>query len=331
MARPHSPAQRRIPKIGVIGWFGYPSVRTWELVIPFSGVSTPVGQQKSRERVGERQEGKEGHSVKQQQQPPFTASPPSASSSPSHEFSFTISLHPSSTTIPDKAKAQTSTFAIDLSPADDIFFHGHLLPSTYFLIFLRSKPENNGSNCSSSSNSQNIKRSCNSENNISSSSNRRHQQSNSSETKERNKSKSFSLFGRWRKGCEIGDKEEKEKQKRKLRFDVSHVLKRYVRMVRPLLFFRGRRDNIHLRRQPYSFSGNLSLRGKQELRGRRGEFSAPASMRTSPTNSGLLVATATLPSSTSDSTMEELQAAIQAAIAHCKNSIAVEEKLKCKD
>ena len=42
MARPHSPAQRRIPKIGVIGWFGYPSVRTWELVIPFSGVSTPV-------------------------------------------------------------------------------------------------------------------------------------------------------------------------------------------------------------------------------------------------------------------------------------------------
>ncbi|XP_034676874.1 BRI1 kinase inhibitor 1 [Vitis riparia] len=313
-----------------------------------------VQQQKSRERVGERQEGKEGHSVKQQQQPPFTASPPSASSSPSHEFSFTISLHPSSTTIQDKAKAQTSTFAIDLSPADDIFFHGHLLPlhllshlpvsprsSTNsldsFTLPIRElledqKPENNGSNCSSSSNSQNIKRSYNSENNmISSNSNRRHQQSNSSETKERNKSKSFSLFGRWRKGCEIGDKEEKEKQKRKLRFDVSHVLKRYVRMVRPLLFFRGRRDNIKFRRQPYSFSGNLSLRGKQELRGRRGEFSAPASMRTSPTNSGLLVATATLPSSTSDSTMEELQAAIQAAIAHCKNSIAVEEKLKCKD
>ena len=314
-----------------------------------------VHQQKCRERVGEKHD---GYSVKQQEQPSSTASPPSASSSPSHEFSFTISLHPSAAAISDKAKATTSTFAIDLSPADDIFFHGHLLPlhllshlpvsprsSTNsldsFTLPIRElledqKTENNGSNCSSSSsNGQNIKRSCNSENNIGGArSNRRHQQSNnnsSSETKERTKSKSFSLFGRWRKGCEIGDKEEQKKQKRKLRFDVSHVLKRYVRMVRPLLLFRGRRDNIQFRRQPYSFSGNLSLKGKQELRGRRGEYSAPASMRTSPTNSGLLVATATLPSSTSDSTMEELQAAIQAAIAHCKNSISVEEKLKCKD
>ena len=115
-----------------------------------------------------------------------------------------------------------------------------------------------------------------------------------------------------------------------MRFDVSHVLKRYMRMVRPFLFFRGRKENLHLHRQAYSFSGNLSLRNKkQELRGRRGEYSAPASMRTSPTNSGLLVATTSFPSSTSDSTMEELQAAIQAAIAHCKNSIGGEDKLKC--
>lgn len=101
-------------------------------------------------------------------------------------------------------------------------------------------------------------------------------------------------------------------------------------MVRPLLFFiRGRREkNVQSRRQPYSFSGNLlGSKVKQDLRGRRGEFSAPASMRTSPTNSGLLLATsATLPSYKSDSTMEELQAAIQAAIAHCKNSIAEEDK-----
>lgn len=113
-------------------------------------------------------------------------------------------------------------------------------------------------------------------------------------------------------------------------------------MVRPLLFFGGRRANsnsFHLRRQPYSFSGILSSRNNssssnkdlREFR-RRGEYSAPASMRTSPSNSGLLVATATLPSSASDSTMEELQAAIQAAIAHCKNSInagAEDHKLKC--
>lgn len=123
--------------------------------------------------------------------------------------------------------------------------------------------------------------------------------------------------------------DDKEKQtKKKMRFD---LLKRYARFVRPfLLFRRRRRENLHLRRQPYSFSGNLSgLRNKCELRGRRGEYSAPASMRTSPTNSGLLVATAPVSSAASDSTMEELQAAIQAAIAHCKKSIGVEEKLNC--
>lgn len=101
-----------------------------------------------------------------------------------------------------------------------------------------------------------------------------------------------------------------------------------MKMVRPLLPFRGSR-NRQFHSQTYSFSGGLSSRGKQDqFRGRRGEFSAPASMRTSPTNSGLLVATG-LASSTSDSTMEELQAAIQAAITHCKNSIAMEEKIKC--
>ncbi|XP_024166215.1 BRI1 kinase inhibitor 1 [Rosa chinensis] len=72
--------------------------------------------------------------LQEKPQSPVTASPPSASSSPSHEFSFTVSLHhSSSTSIPDHSKnnnkAKTPpSFAIDLSPADDIFFHGHLLP-----------------------------------------------------------------------------------------------------------------------------------------------------------------------------------------------------------
>ena len=61
------------------------------------------------------------------------AKPPSPSSSPSHEFSFTISLHSTSnTTIQDKSKTPPS-LAVDLSPADDIFFHGHLLPLHLFL------------------------------------------------------------------------------------------------------------------------------------------------------------------------------------------------------
>lgn len=113
---------------------------------------------------------------------------------------------------------------------------------------------------------------------------------------------------------------------------MSRALKRYLRMVRPLLLLggRGRRRESGLRRQPHSFSGVLGSRNnattsQKEILSklnRPGQYSAPASMRTSPSNSGLLVATATLPSSASDSTMEELQAAIQAAIAHCKNSIA---------
>ncbi|OAY22902.1 BRI1 kinase inhibitor 1 [Manihot esculenta] len=286
--------------------------------------------------------------AKQQAATISPASPPSASSSPSHEFSFTISLHSSSIQFPDKAKASPPSFAIDLSPADDIFFHGHLLPlhllshlpvsprsstnsTDSFTLPIREllddKKSNRNNNNSSTShgNSSNVKN-----NNNSSCIKTNQQQSSNWETKARSKPKAFSFFTR-RKGCEVRESEGKEKQKKKMRFEVSHILKRYVRMVRPLLFFKGRRqkNHPHIQRQPHSFSGNLSLRNKQELEGRRGEFSAPASMRTSPTNSGLLVATATLPSSTSDSTMEELQAAIQAAIAHCKKSIASEEKVKC--
>ncbi|XWS24256.1 hypothetical protein CRYUN_Cryun28dG0085200 [Craigia yunnanensis] len=310
-------------------------------------------QQKTRERVVDRKhdEGKKDGSADKLQSSISPASPPSASSSPSHEFSFTISLHSSSNTVPDKTKTPPS-IAIDLSPADDIFFHGHLLPlhllshlpvsprsSTNsldsFTLPIREllddqKPDKSSSNCSKSD--SNIRTNISSSNENHDRVSNRHHQSYNIESKGRNKPKSFSLFSftRWQKGRDVRETEEKEKHKKKMRFDVSHVLKRYMRIVRPLLFFRGRKENLHLHRQAYSFSGNLSLRNKkQELRGRRGEYSAPASMRTSPTNSGLLVATTGFPSSTSDSTMEELQAAIQAAIAHCKNSIGGEDKLKC--
>ncbi|KAB1220364.1 BRI1 kinase inhibitor 1 [Morella rubra] len=306
--------------------------------------------QKTREKVADNrhedrktyQEGKAGLAPKLRS-PTSPSSPPSASSSPSHEFSFTISLHSSSTTVPDKTNVPPS-LAVDLTPADDIFFHGHLLPlhllshlpvsprsSTNsldsFTLPIRDFLDEGNPNKSSCSHCSTISR-----DDITSSNDKGdHLRSSNTETKGRTKSKSFSLFGfpRWRKGDEASEKEDKGQHKRKLRFDVSHVLKRYVRLVRPLLFFRRRGENIQLRRQPYSFSGNLRTKNKQDLRGRRGGFSAPASMRTSPSNSGLLLATATLSSSTNDSTMEELQAAIQAAIAHCKNSIAKEEKIQC--
>ncbi|XP_065846976.1 BRI1 kinase inhibitor 1 [Euphorbia lathyris] len=258
---------------------------------------------------------------------------PSSSSSPSHEFSFTISLHSSSTPLLENNKASKSLlpppppFAIDLSPADDIFFHGHLLP-LHLLSHLPVSPRSSTNSIDSFT--LPIRDLLDD-----------HQIPNQTTTPEtciaaeiqkpRNKPKSFSFF-RWRKGCEVGDGEDKDKQKKKVRFEVTRVLKRYLRMVRPLLFFKGRRsENVQFhRQQPYnSFSGNLSWRSKPDLRGRRGEFSAPASMRTSPTNSGHLVAKASMGSCGSDSTMEELQAAIQAAIAHCKNSIAAEDKIKC--
>ncbi|KAK2660346.1 hypothetical protein Ddye_006879 [Dipteronia dyeriana] len=302
------------------------------------------------------------------------ASPPSSSSSPNHEFSFTISLHHSSSNpvLPSdhktKNKSTTSTppssaFAIDLSPADDIFFHGHLLP-LHLLSHLPTVSPRSSTNSMDSFTlpiremidddddyqKTNHKSCSTSDNNIIINNNNKskstHQENNTKGS--RTKSKSFSLFKftRRKKGFEDRELPEEEednnkdmnKQKKRLRFDhVSHVIKKYMKMVRPLLFKRRENQNVHFNGQAYSFSGNLmSYRNKQDHQmmmrpGKRGEFSAPASIRTSPTNSGLLVATTktTLSSSTSDSTMEELQAAIQAAIAHCKNSIAVEDKLKC--
>ncbi|KAL2512646.1 BRI1 kinase inhibitor 1 [Abeliophyllum distichum] len=270
----------------------------------------------------ERQYQKTREKDEEKQQPePYAAaaaaaSPPSASSSP--EFSFSISLHPSAAKIQaDKNKSSNiPSFAIDLSPADDIFFHGHLLP-LHLLSHLPVSPRSSTNSMDSFTLPK--KELSNEDKSID-------HQSDEFEAKGREKSKSFSLFGRskWRKGCENREKEEKTK----LKFELSHVVKRYMRMVRPLFSFRNRRENAEFQRQPYSLSGNLMFKNKTELRGKRGELSAPASMRTSPTNSGLLVANGTLtPTSTGDSTMEELQAAIQSAIAHCKKSIAMEDKL----
>eukprot|EP00262_Sarcandra_glabra_P013084 TRINITY_DN3545_c0_g1_i1.p1 TRINITY_DN3545_c0_g1~~TRINITY_DN3545_c0_g1_i1.p1 ORF type:complete len:315 (-),score=71.00 TRINITY_DN3545_c0_g1_i1:52-996(-) len=314
-------------------------------------MENPQQYKSKREKVKEEayspsassKEEEKGPSTTKQQRPSTTTSlPPSSSSSPSHEFSFTLSLHPTATaaTLDDnKRKPPPPSFAIDLSPADDIFFHGHLLP-LQLLSNLPTSPR------SPTTSFENLNLSVRdpldnpNQNHITITATTTNKTTNNSGTKETSKTnKSFSLFGmaKWRKPLDIGEeREDGEKQKvkkeKKVRFDVSQILKRYARVVRPLLFFRGRKEKREFRRQPYSFSGNLNVKGKEEvshLRGRRGEYSAPASMRTSPTNSGLLFATATF-SSGNDSTMEELQNAIQAAIAHCKNSIAIkEDKFNC--
>lgn len=251
-----------------------------------------------------------------------TASP---SSSPSHEFSFTISLHSSSTTT-TTTKPPPPSLALDLSPADDIFFHGHLLPLQLLSHFPSSPRFSTNSSIDSCSLPirdlllQDENNTSNREHNIN---NIRPTVTTTTTTKEDkeeiksiSKPASFSLFGSTKGGK---DKEEKN-NKRKMGYDhVINAMKKYLRM----MLFRGRREKVGLfQGQAYSRSGNIMRKSKLEVRGRN---SAPASMRTSPTNSGLLFAAA--PAASNDSTMEELQAAIQAAIAHCKNSIAKEDKL----
>ncbi|XP_023538064.1 BRI1 kinase inhibitor 1-like [Cucurbita pepo subsp. pepo] len=252
-----------------------------------------------------------------EEQSPASSSPSSASSSPSHEFSFSVSLQTDKTKTP-------SSFTIDLSPADDIFFHGHLLP-LHFLSHSRAPPHCSTNSVESSAlpigDLPSDKEPNKEISNFTNCKSDEHYQNSNRDTREKHKSRSFSLLGlRWRKGYEVEEEESKEKHlKQKFGFNFSHLLKRYTKMVRPFLHPRGRRDDMQqLHGQSYSFSGNFSFRNKPEQGGRRGELSAPVSKKTSPTNT-------TLPPSNNDSKMEELQTAIQAAISHCKTSILKEE------
>uniref|UniRef100_A0A0D9XEI6 BRI1 kinase inhibitor 1 n=1 Tax=Leersia perrieri TaxID=77586 RepID=A0A0D9XEI6_9ORYZ len=116
--------------------------------------------------------------------------------------------------------------------------------------------------------------------------------------------------------------------------DVGQWVKKYMAsMVDHLLASfsgkHGEREQKQRRRKPHSFSarGPTAVREQRERwRRRRGQLSsAPASLRASPANSGHLSVGGSVKVSTSseESTMEELQSAIEAAIAHCKNSISV--------
>ncbi|PWA81717.1 BRI1 kinase inhibitor 1 [Artemisia annua] len=310
------------------------------------------------------------HSISQPSITAATSTPPSASASPTHEFSFTISLHPHppqkstqnghkytfNNTNNDNYNSTTTTppseplTAIDLSPADDIFFHGHLLP-LHLLSHLPISPRS--STTSVDSFTLPMKDILKDQHNpIGNTSFHYHQRNTFSDfnlpnknamNQTRPKSKSFSIFNRPKaKKGSLDDKQsdhhanqEQEKErnnnsKKKLKLEVAQLIKRYMKMVRPLLSFQKAKksNNNEFNRQPHSFSGNL-------VSSRRSSFpvemrTAPASMRTSPANSGVLLASGTISpamSTTSDSTMEELHAAIQAAIAHCKSSISMEDKI----
>ncbi|KAJ1289967.1 hypothetical protein BS78_02G205400 [Paspalum vaginatum] len=153
------------------------------------------------------------------------------------------------------------------------------------------------------------------------------------------------LGGAWRKdsGSDVTRKqqaaaEERRKDKAKRAREVGQWVKRHmaamVEQLRASFSRQAERDRREQRRRPHSFSGHgpsaaRETRERGRWRQRRGQLaSAPASLRVSPANSGHLSVGGSVKVSTSseESTMEELQSAIEAAIAHCKNSISVATK-----
>ncbi|PUZ71011.1 hypothetical protein GQ55_2G280600 [Panicum hallii var. hallii] len=137
--------------------------------------------------------------------------------------------------------------------------------------------------------------------------------------------------------------EDRRKDKAKRALDVGQWLKRHmasmVEQLRASFSRQAERDRQEQRRRPHSFSGHgpgaaREMRERERWRRRRGQLSsAPASLRVSPANSGHLSVGGSVKVSTSseESTMEELQSAIQAAIAHCKNSIATKQTAAAGD
>ncbi|CAL5064028.1 unnamed protein product [Urochloa decumbens] len=182
-----------------------------------------------------------------------------------------------------------------------------------------------------------------------------HHANTSSKDRAKNKTSPFfsGLGAAWRKestssgGGDAAGKQQPAEEKRKDKAaakraldDVVQWVKRHmaamVEQLRRASFSRQaaaeRERREQQRRRPHSFSGRgpgaaREMREQERWRRRRGQqlSSAPASLRVSPANSGHLSVGGSVKVSTSseESTMEELHSAIEAAIAHCKNSISV--------
>jgi BRI1 kinase inhibitor 1 len=158
------------------------------------------------------------------------------------------------------------------------------------------------------------------------------------------------LGAAWRKENSSSDvagkkqAEDKRKDKAKRALDLGQWVKRHmssmVEQLRASFSRQSERERREQRHRPHSFSGHgptgaaREMREREQWRRRRGQLSsAPASLRVSPANSGHLSVGGSVKVSTSseESTMEELQSAIEAAIAHCKNSISVAKQTPAVD
>ncbi|PIA46336.1 hypothetical protein AQUCO_01500097v1 [Aquilegia coerulea] len=285
--------------------------------------------QKKTDKVGEEEKPKQEDTTTK----PRSSISTSPSSSPSREFSFTISLHPSSC-----GSNITNSFAIDLSPADEIFFHGHLLPlhlishlpisphssnkslDNFNLLMKDVEEDHKQNDYMDDDNDDMMMKSRSNTTTTNTTTNNIHSKKGGKRGTFKIRLSSF-WFTKRRKGSESGER--KEEKKNKVRFEMSHVFKRYLKMVQPNMFSKGKRENRQLHGRSCSFTENLCLKEKQLWRARRGGLSAPATMQTSPTNSSGNLNTDSLFPSKNGTSMEELQSAIQAAIAHCKKSTAV--------
>ncbi|WJX09438.1 hypothetical protein P8452_00272 [Trifolium repens] len=220
----------------------------------------------------------------QQKSSPPSSQQHSLSSSPSHEFSFTISHNTFNTTFLNNNKSKfspNSHAALDLSPADEIFFHGHLLPLQILSHFPSSISPRSSINSMDSFTLPIRELFSEEDENLPT----KDSISSSNSSSSNNSSKN------------IENKNKNMESSKKVEGNVTP----------------------RINKQEFMKGWNWKL-GQY--------YSAPASMRTSPSNSGVLFPTTPL-TPASDSTMEELQAAIQAAITHCKNSYSKEDKLNC--
>ncbi|CAA0824300.1 Unknown protein [Striga hermonthica] len=263
---------------------------------------------------------------------------PTASITSSPEFSFSNNSLPAPTN--NQRKDDLVLLPVD---ADDIFFDGHMLP-------LHCHPNHRSSSSSTNSVDSTFTLTLDTEDNKNNNNNNNkiddfHDQERCRflEGKQRVKSRSFShIFSKWRKhhrDHDCVDEGDKNGGKiRKSRFNIVNKLVKPFAM-NPFRHKRAGKNKTNkdsfdheFLRQPASFnaySGSLRVKRRKGfgVRGRRSEYaSAPVSITTSPANSGPLLVRAYYHKS--DSTVEELQAAIQAAIVHCKNSVNAQEEEK---
>ncbi|XP_031496421.1 BRI1 kinase inhibitor 1-like [Nymphaea colorata] len=248
--------------------------------------------------------GKENEQEEEKRRPTFPAKESNSPfSSPTHDFEFSITLpldsyrKPSPTTQP--------SYEIDLCPADDLFFQGHLLPLHHHH---HHHHDHDDRNHQGNEPAEDQEKRISVEEKPRSSSNQ-----NASSTKSKPRSFSFITL---KKGSKLGLKAAKE------------VIEKYVKLVKP--FFTWGADSKS-EEQKKASSGRQrwncrdhSARSFTKRRPSRSSGPCSSAIR-SPVNSGVLCSVP--PPQKSESTMEDLQNAIQAAIAHCKNSNAAPKQV----